>query len=54
MTARFQQGRVIEVPTWHLHCAEALGPAYTGAIHAAVAEWFPEKPRGPEGPRPGR
>ena len=52
LVARFQQGRVIEVPTWHLHCAEALGPTYTKEIGAAVDRWFPETARGPEGPRP--
>jgi hypothetical protein len=44
MAAHFQTGRVIEVATWHLHCAEALGPAYTGAIRAAVDDWFPVGP----------
>jgi hypothetical protein len=52
LTARFQNGRVIEVATWHLHCADVLGPAYTDAIRTAVAAWFPPKDRGPEGPRP--
>jgi dienelactone hydrolase len=52
LAARFRDGRVIEVPTWHLHCAEVLGPDYTGAIGAAVAAWFPDAKRGPEGPRP--
>jgi hypothetical protein len=51
MAGRFQHGRVIEVSTWHLHCAEALGPAYTGAIQAAVDAWFPKTERGLERPR---
>lgn len=52
LAARFQQSRVIEVPTWHLHCAEVLGGAYTGAIRSAVDEWFhPDRERGPERPR---
>lgn len=50
MAARFASGRMIEVPTWHLHCAEALGPAYTEAIHQAVDAWFPDTARGPGGP----
>ena len=54
LAARFQQGRVIEVPTWHLHCAEALGTGYTGAITTAVDAWFPDKERGPQGPHPAR
>jgi pimeloyl-ACP methyl ester carboxylesterase len=58
MADRFQTIRVIEVPTWHLHCADALGPAYGEAIHSAVAAWFPATERGmergPEGPRSRR
>jgi len=55
LAARFQRGRVIEVPTWHLHCAEVLGPAYTAAIRSAVDEWFPlDAGRGPERPLPVR
>lgn len=53
MAARFAQGRVIEVPTWHLHCADVLGTSYTGAIQTAVDTWFPpasEKGKGPAGP----
>lgn len=38
--ARFRSGRMIEVATWHLHCADVLGPGYTGAIRAAVDDWF--------------
>jgi hypothetical protein len=53
MARHFQTRRVIEVPTWHLHCAEVLGPAYTGAIGAAVDTWFPSgKEKGPAGPLP--
>lgn len=54
VAAQFRNGRVIEVPTWHLHCAEALGPAYTGAIQTAVEAWLPDTERGPEGPHPFR
>jgi hypothetical protein len=53
VAARFRTGRVIEVPTWHLHSAEVMGPAYSNAIHAAVDAWFRrpiESERGPKGP----
>jgi hypothetical protein len=39
--AAFLQGEVREVPTWHLHCSEVLGPAYAEAIHAALKGWVP-------------
>ena len=52
VAAHFQTGRLIEVATWHLHCAEVLGPDYTGAIRASVEAWFPpEKQRDPSGAR---
>ncbi|MFZ1376423.1 MAG: hypothetical protein WAS25_07505, partial [Geothrix sp.] len=55
LAARFQHSRVIEVSTWHLHCAEAMGSAYTSSIQSAVDEWFPvDKGRGPERPLPVR
>jgi len=50
VAAVFRQGRLIEVPTWHLHCADVLGPGYTAAIRAAVDQWLPDMERGPEGP----
>ncbi|MCM2250616.1 MAG: hypothetical protein NDI58_08680 [Geothrix sp.] len=50
LAARFRSGRVVEVPTWHLHCAEVLGPSYSGAIRQAVADWFPDMAGGPERP----
>ena len=50
LAAHFQQGRVIEVNTWHLHCAEVLGPGYTSAIQAAVNDWFPISPYKERGP----
>lgn len=50
LAARFRSGRVVEVPTWHLHCAEVLGPSYSGVIRQAVADWFPDTKRGPERP----
>jgi hypothetical protein len=43
IAARFRNGRMIEVATWHLHCADALGSGYTGAIRAAVDDWFQDK-----------
>jgi dienelactone hydrolase len=49
IAARFRNGRMIEVATWHLHCADALGPGYTGAIRAAVDTWFQDKERAPGG-----
>jgi hypothetical protein len=52
VAARFRNGRLIEVPTWHLHCADALASGYTGAIRAAVDDWFLATGRGPEGPHP--
>jgi hypothetical protein len=41
---------VVEVPTWHLHCAEVLGPAYAQAIREATGHWFTDAKGGPEGP----
>ena len=53
LAAHFQRGRMIEVSTWHLHCAETLGTGYTGAIQTAVDTWFSSETRkGPEGPHP--
>jgi hypothetical protein len=55
LAMRFLTRRVVEVPTWHLHSAEVLGPAYTGAIRSAVDTWFPpDTEKGPAGPRPIR
>jgi dienelactone hydrolase len=55
LATHFLTRRVIEVPTWHLHCADVLGPGYTGAISAAVDAWFQaETERGPAEPRPFR
>lgn len=47
LAAHFRNGRMVEVATWHLHCAEALGPAYTGTIHQTVEAWFRDKERSP-------
>jgi hypothetical protein len=41
VAARFQTVRTVEVPTWHLHCSETLGPAYAQAISDAVGAWLP-------------
>jgi hypothetical protein len=54
LAARFRQSRLVEVPTWHLHCAEVMGPDYAEAIQKAVEAWLPPTERGPEGPRPIR
>ncbi|GLH72419.1 hypothetical protein GETHLI_09210 [Geothrix limicola] len=54
VAAHFREGRMIEVPTWHLHCSDVLGAAYTGAIGNAVDTWFPkttDMEKGPEGPQ---
>jgi dienelactone hydrolase len=49
LAARFASSQVVEVPTWHLHCADVLGPTYTGTIREAVNSWFPNATRGPGG-----
>ncbi|WLT33330.1 hypothetical protein [Geothrix sp. PMB-07] len=41
VAAQFQNGQVVEVSTWHLHCADVLGSDYTKTINAAVNRWFP-------------
>jgi pimeloyl-ACP methyl ester carboxylesterase len=38
--AHFTNSRMIEVPTWHLHCPEVLGPAYAQAIRQATERWL--------------
>jgi pimeloyl-ACP methyl ester carboxylesterase len=40
MASRFQAIRTVEVPTWHLHCSEILGPRYSDAILAATRNWL--------------
>lgn len=40
MAAHFASGRVIEVPTWHLHCSDVLGAGYAGDIREATTTWF--------------
>ncbi|HJU83632.1 MAG TPA: hypothetical protein VJ600_05445 [Holophagaceae bacterium] len=34
IAAHFRSIKKVEVPTWHLHCAEVLGPKYAEAIQA--------------------
>ncbi len=46
LAARFQTSQVVEVPTWHLHCADVLGTHYTDAIHQATARWLPPETTG--------
>lgn len=36
----FEQQELIEVNTWHLHCSEVLGPAYSTAIQRATERWL--------------
>lgn len=42
---RFDHAEIIEVPTWHLHCAEVLGPRYGKAIQEASERWLPSMPK---------
>lgn len=46
LAARFESIRVVEVPTWHLHCSEVLGPGYAQAIARATASWIPRTQAG--------
>ena len=39
----FQSIQVIASPTWHLHCSEALGPAYAKDIQAFTRQAFSGK-----------
>ena len=41
MAARFAHAERREVPTWHLHCSEVMGPEYASAIQAATRSWLP-------------
>ncbi|MBK8792487.1 MAG: alpha/beta fold hydrolase [Holophaga sp.] len=40
VASRFESIQTIEVPTWHLHCAEVLGPKYAEAIQHATTSWM--------------
>ena len=39
LAARFIDIRTVEVPTWHLHCADVLGARYGEAIRTATRAW---------------
>jgi len=41
IASRFKRIETLEVPTWHLHCAEILGPRYAEAIRASTNAWLP-------------
>ena len=41
VASHFSHIELIEVPTWHLHCSEVLGPRYTEAIRTATQRWLP-------------
>lgn len=45
LAAHFTSIRLVEVPTWHLHCSEVLGPAYAGDITESTAVWLPRDAR---------
>ena len=56
LASQFLDTQVVEVPTWHLHCSEVLGPAYTLAIRQATQVWLSpiqndQPKRGPVRPR---
>jgi hypothetical protein len=44
MAARFRSIRTVEVPTWHLHCSEILGPGYAQDIRDATRSWLGSAP----------
>jgi hypothetical protein len=46
LAAHFETIRIVEVPTWHLHCAEVLGPAYAMDIAASVHGWYSGQKQG--------
>ena len=46
LASHFAHIRVVEVPTWHLHCAEILGPVYASDIHDAVRAWYASQEKG--------
>jgi pimeloyl-ACP methyl ester carboxylesterase len=41
LAGRFASLRCVEVDTWHLHCAEILGPRYAQEIQQATQAWLP-------------
>jgi dienelactone hydrolase len=40
LASRFTRIQVVEVPTWHLHCSEIMGPQYAQAIQGATHAWL--------------
>jgi len=40
LASHFSRIEVIEVPTWHLHCAEILGSKYAEAIRNSTEAWL--------------
>ena len=40
IASHFSKIQIIEVPTWHLHCSEVLGPRYAEAIRTATERWL--------------
>jgi hypothetical protein len=40
LAARFAAIRTVEADTWHLHCAEILGPRYAAEIRGASIAWL--------------
>jgi hypothetical protein len=44
LAARFADIRTVEVPTWHLHCSEILGPRYAQAVQSATGDWLEKNP----------
>lgn len=46
LAGHFDTLQKVEVPTWHLHCSEVLGPAYAEDIAKAVQAWIPGDEQG--------
>jgi hypothetical protein len=42
LAGAFADLRRVEADTWHLHCAELLGPRYAEEIRKATDAWLPE------------
>jgi dienelactone hydrolase len=40
LAGRFKEQQTMEVPTWHLHCSDVLGPQYSDAILRATRDWI--------------
>ncbi len=45
--SRFACSQVVEVHTWHIHCAETLGPAYGERMRQTYKQWLPAVSREP-------